>query len=566
MNSSEPKNSGPADGESAAECSGQAEELLQATTRVAGKNTDTNTLVGGDADDVEFTFRDPLVGGKIGKYEIRALLGEGGMGAVYLAFDPLIEREVALKILTQAVGSNSSALQRFLGEARAIGRLNSPHVVSIYDIDQWEGQYYIVMELLSGGSVAELSDKAGALPWELACRMIAEAARGLASAHAAGMIHRDIKPENLMRASDGSVKVVDFGLSKLVDAVNDTRTAVTREGQILGTPQYMSPEQFETAEVDARTDIYSLGATLFRLLTGRFPYHDCQSIVQVMAAHMNQPPPVPTTFVSHVPVECNRIVARAMAKKRDERFQSVAEMADDLQRLINGRREQIQSAPIDDLRDLDSVLIVEPSKLQGAVFKDAFNRAGAKSVMLTGTAADARTEAERQSLDLLITAMELPDGRGLDLLQDLAQRDKLTHTTVVLHSNDSTIEELLAITPAACLVLAPKKSKPDDVQRVIHAASSLAVRRIVTASVVDPSQTRVRIVLDTDSDSGRDGRPDEAVEVAQRRRDLQSGCQLSKHRSCRFDAPVAFRQRSTQSGRVRHVSSRDCGTGCFDSS
>ena len=160
-------------------------------------------------------------GDKIGKYEIRSLLGEGGMGAVYLAYDPLIEREVALKVLSQDVGNSHAALQRFLGEARAIGRLNSPHVVSIYDIDQWNNQYYIVMELLTGGSVADLSDMQGAMPWEEAFQIVAQAARGLAAAHAAGMIHRDIKPENLMLTADGLVKVVDFGLSKLLDDAND---------------------------------------------------------------------------------------------------------------------------------------------------------------------------------------------------------------------------------------------------------------------------------------------------------------------------------------------------------
>jgi serine/threonine protein kinase len=216
------------------------------------------------------------VGQKIGKYEIRKRLGEGGMGAVYLGFDPMIEREVALKVLTPEVANSPTALQRFLGEARAIGRLNHPHVVSIFEIDQWQGQYYLVMELLSGGSVAQLSEEQGALSWQEACRITAEAARGMEAAHAVGMIHRDIKPENLMLTRDRAVKVVDFGLSKLLDAANDPQKAVTKAGQILGTPQYMSPEQFEGQDLDMRTDIYSLGATFFRLLTSRYPYHDCR--------------------------------------------------------------------------------------------------------------------------------------------------------------------------------------------------------------------------------------------------------------------------------------------------
>ena len=127
-------------------------------------------------------------------------------------------------------------------------------------------------------------------------KSLRKAANGLAAAHAAGMVHRDIKPENLMLTKDGIVKVVDFGLSKLIEAADDTRTAVTKAGQILGTPHYMSPEQFESKEIDARADIYGLGATLFRLLTGRYPYHDCPSVVQVMTAHLTKPAPVPTQF------------------------------------------------------------------------------------------------------------------------------------------------------------------------------------------------------------------------------------------------------------------------------
>lgn len=497
MNNEPAVNLTPSDGDPPAHA-GENRESLGATTRVANQEVDTSTLVGADqSDDVEITFRDPLVGGKIGKYEIRNLLGEGGMGSVYLAFDPLIEREVALKILAPAVSGNKSALQRFLGEARAIGRLNNPHVVSVYDIDQWDEQYYIVMELLSGGSVAERSESTGALPWKDACRIIAEAARGLASAHAAGMIHRDIKPENLMLTKEGTVKVVDFGLSKLVDAANDTRTAVTREGQILGTPQYMSPEQFETAEVDARSDIYSLGATLFRLLTGRFPYHDCKTILQVMAAHVNQPPPIPTKFTSNMPAECDRIVARAMAKKREERYQQVSEMADDLQQLIEGRGAPDRSAAVDQVRDLGSVLILEPSKLQGAVFKDAFSRAGTTSVTCLTKMVEARKAFERQPPDVLITALELSEGRGLDLLRELDQRDSLGRTTVVLHSSDSTIDELHSLKSDVCAILAPKTAKPDDLLRVIHAASALNVRRIAEDAGIERESVRVRIMIET---------------------------------------------------------------------
>lgn len=449
-------------------------------------------------------------GEKVGKYQIRKLLGEGGMGAVYLAYDPLIEREVALKVLSQDVGNSESALQRFLGEARAIGRLNNPYVVSIYDIDQWNGRYYLVMELLSGGSVAGYAEQNGALPWEDACRLVAQAARGLAAAHVAGMIHRDIKPENLMLTADGQVKVVDFGLSKLLDASHDTRTAVTKAGQILGTPQYMSPEQFEAEQTDARTDIYSLGATLFRLLTARFPYHDCRSILQVMTAHLSKPPPIPSELVPTLPGECNRIVARAMAKRPVDRYQTATELADELQALIDGKSSgPVAAAPsattssaeeslIEEDRPLTTACILEPSKLQAAVLKDALSRAGAKSVQILQTKDAARQAVEQAAPDLLITAMQLPDGRGIDLLEQLSRSSLLQRTAVVLNSSDSAIEELVAAGAAACLVLAPKKVRPDDILRVIHACGPCQASSGPLTAALNSDSVRLRVELDSD--------------------------------------------------------------------
>ncbi|MBM4076845.1 MAG: serine/threonine protein kinase, partial [Planctomycetes bacterium] len=356
------ENDDPNDQPFSENCVGLAKSNPDLSLPASGKLTeidhDSKTMIGGVPEPTGVS-RQVLVGENVGKYLIRGLLGEGGMGAVYLAFDPLIEREVALKVLAEGVGNSEVALQRFLGEARAIGRMNHPNVVSIYDIDQWNSHYYLVMELLSGGSVASLVEKDDGLPWQQACDLIAQAASGLAAAHAAGMIHRDIKPENLMLTKEGIVKVVDFGLSKLLDAANDTRSAVTKVGQILGTPQYMSPEQFEAIQVDARTDIYSLGATLFRLLTSRFPFHDCRTIVQVMTAHLTKPPPIAKEFKSDVPSECDRIIAKSMAKNREDRYQSAADLAADLKQLLATQTRITASSPVESAvveRDLTNVV------------------------------------------------------------------------------------------------------------------------------------------------------------------------------------------------------------------
>jgi serine/threonine protein kinase len=443
-------------------------------------------------------------GSSIGKYAVRSLLGEGGMGAVYLAFDPLIEREVAIKVLSPEISKNPTALQRFLGEARAIGRLNHPNVVSIYDIDQWNGQYFLVMELLSGGSAGEAARSRGSLDWKEACRIVAQASQGLAAAHAVGMVHRDIKPENLMLTKDGVVKVVDFGLSKLVEANDDTRTAVTKAGQILGTPHYMSPEQFESTEIDARADIYSLGATLFRLLTGRYPYQDSPSVLQVMTAHLTKPAPNPSQFLPSIPKECDRIVRRAMAKRADDRYATVSELASDLLELLDAQEQLARRArgPITESifaeRTLGSAIIVEPSRMLAAMLKDAVTRAGATSVEVVRRGEEGVALVRQRSPDLLITAMQLPDFRGIDLLATLCQSSQLDRTTAVLNSSDSTIDDLMAVGRAANLILAPKKARPEHILHVVHAGGPCAVSQGQAAAPIDPLNVRVVVVADTE--------------------------------------------------------------------
>ena len=480
---------------------------------------DTRTIMGAESVSPSgpVTTQNPI-GGSIGKYEIRSQLGSGGMGAVYLAFDTLIEREVAIKVLSQDVASSKTALQRFLQEARSIGRLNHPNVVSIYDIDIWNGQHYIVMELLSGGSLAELVDIHGPADWRVACRLIAQAASGLAAAHAAGMVHRDIKPENLMQTKDGLVKVVDFGLSKLVDAANDTRTAVTKQGQILGTPQYMSPEQFESTEVDLRTDIYSLGASLFRLLTGRFPFEECSSIVQTMMAHLNKPAPVATSFVPKIPKTCDEIIARAMSKRPGDRYQNATEMADALYALIlkEGkepagltRTPDFVAAPTrptnrgsvtitEEARPLKTVAIIEPSKMLAAMMRDTCVRAGASRVDVFSSKRQIIELTDHYVPDLLITAMQLPDGQGIELISELSQLCSLNRTCVVLNSSDSTVEDLVAAGTAASLVLAPKKVRPEDTLRIVHAAGPCELEQGLISKTLDLMNLRLVVMSDFD--------------------------------------------------------------------
>ncbi len=269
---------------------------------------------------------------KLGKYLLKSKLGQGGMGVVYLATDTRLLRDVAIKVLPKAMSSNADAVKRFLREARVAARLNHPNVVAVHDVDQQRGLCFLVMELVKGHTAAELLAQGG-LSWPEAMRLTADACRGLMAAHEAGLVHRDIKPSNIMRTNDGLVKLADFGLAEVKDDSGPAKNPLTQSGTILGTPHYMSPEQCRGEPVDARSDLYSLGATYFTLLTGQAPFDDANPL-QVMFSHCSKPTPDPRTLRIDLPSACAEIVLKAMAKNRSERFTSAKEMLMSLTELL----------------------------------------------------------------------------------------------------------------------------------------------------------------------------------------------------------------------------------------
>jgi urea transport system substrate-binding protein len=271
------------------------------------------------------------IGLRVGKYEITHVLGVGGMGVVLRGHDASIERDVAIKVLPADLSADQQALNRFLAEAKSAGKLNHPNTVTIYEIAQDGDHHFLVMEIVAGGSTQDHVDKSGAYSVSEATRITLESCRGLVAAHKAGLVHRDIKPGNLLLAEDGTVKVSDFGLAKRTQSQS---LQITQAGQIVGTPYYMSPEQCKSQDVDARSDVYSLGATYYGLLTGKSPYENSGSIVQVMYAHCNAPPPNARDVSKNVPSACCRIIERAMSTERDDRYQSMEEMAADLESVL----------------------------------------------------------------------------------------------------------------------------------------------------------------------------------------------------------------------------------------
>ncbi|TWU04137.1 Serine/threonine-protein kinase PknB [Symmachiella macrocystis] len=475
---------------------------LDSETVCDGLNVKTVMGAKTEFDNNEFpTVPELEVGSSLGKYEIRQLLGTGGMGAVYLAFDPMIEREVAVKVLPPEIASRPQALDRFLTEAKATGKLNNQHVVAIYDIGVQDNLNYIVMEVIRGGSVLDLMEQSGSLPWEDACRIVADAADGLEAAHAAGLVHRDIKPENLMLTEGRVVKVVDFGLAKLVDAANHTRTAVTKAGQVMGTPQFMSPEQFSGANIDHRSDIYSLGGTLFQLLTGQFPFDNCPTIVQLMYAHLEQPVPDPNELNGNLPAGCRDVIARAMAKEPQERYQDAAEMARDLRSLDHRQSEPTSGTKperiIEEWRTLESVCIIEPSKIQALMLRDALAKSGISSIRVHDRAAEATSDPSLVP-DVVVTSMHVPDLSGVDMIKKLRTDQRLQQSMLVLNSSDSTVDELIDAGKTGALALVSKKTKPDDILRAVHACTFLNAPKMSFDVPIDPLSLRVLIVGDGD--------------------------------------------------------------------
>ena len=269
------------------------------------------------------------IGTKIGPYEIVGWLGAGGMGEVYRARDPRLGRDVAIKVIPGALASDSARVSRFEQEARAAGQLNHPNILAVYDVGVHSGAPYIISELLEGESLRGRL-QGGAVPARKAIDYARQAAEGLAAAHDRGIVHRDLKPDNLFITNDGRIKILDFGIAKLTqpggaEAARHTGLPTeTEAGTVVGTAGYMSPEQVRGEPVDARSDIFSVGTTIYEMLTGR-PAFTRGTGAETMAAILKEDPPDP--LPANVPPALARIVSRCLEKTRETRFQSARDLA-----------------------------------------------------------------------------------------------------------------------------------------------------------------------------------------------------------------------------------------------
>ncbi|MCX7805282.1 MAG: protein kinase [Planctomycetota bacterium] len=287
---------------------------------------------------------DPLIGKTLGGCEILSVIGQGGMGVIYRARQKSLDRIVAMKVLSPRLASDEAFVARFQREARAIARISHPNILAVYDVGEQDGIHFIVMELIDGCSLAELQAQRKILPAPEAAEYIRQAALGLAAAQEAGIIHRDIKPENLLITRNKIVKVSDFGLAKEADGSQTSTEAV------MGTPAFMSPEQCDGKRVDGRSDIYSLGGTFYKLITGRLPF-EAETAMSMMYRHKHEPLVPPIEVVPSVPQAISDLIVRMMAKKREHRPQTMEEVAQALEACLKMLRlPEEEIAPSDKAR------------------------------------------------------------------------------------------------------------------------------------------------------------------------------------------------------------------------
>ena len=319
---------------------------------------------------------------KVGKYEIRGVLGKGGMGSVYRGFDPAISRAVAIKAISKAsVGADDlkHIMQRFRHEAQAVGRLVHPRIVQIYDYGEDDQVAYIVMELVNGKTLAQHVQQEVGYELREVGEIIRQLLDGIGHAHAAGVIHRDVKPSNILINSDGRIKISDFGIARIESS------QLTQVGDVLGTPHYMAPEQFLGLEIGVQADLFSVGVIAYELLTGRKPFTG--NSAAVMHNVLNQRPDDPSKFNPKISPQIDAVLQKAMAKKPEDRFQNAQEFSDAFRAALDASLNPAGAAPGTGTPPDGAALMNAARMLSGSAAAGATPGDGDLASILTGDSA-----------------------------------------------------------------------------------------------------------------------------------------------------------------------------------
>src|SRR5579885_1533171 len=261
-----------------------------------------------------------------GRYELEELVGTGGMSSVFRAHDRLLDRKVALKILHQQYARDDEYVERFRREARAVAALSHPNIVTVIDRGDHEGRQFIVFEYVEGENLKQLIQRRGPAPVKTALELAKQIAQALSFAHQQGLVHRDVKPQNVLLNGDGTAKVTDFGIARSLDV----KHGMTQTGTVLGTSDYIAPEQAQGQPVDEHTDVYSLGVVLYELLTSEVPFPG-ENFVAVAMRHINEEPPPVRDKRPDVPPRVEAAVRTAMAKRPEDRFPTMADFCRELE-------------------------------------------------------------------------------------------------------------------------------------------------------------------------------------------------------------------------------------------
>ena len=375
---------------------------------------------------------------RIGRYEVVSALGHGAMGAVYKAVDPLIERDVAIKTISLNLSKAERAEfeERFYREAKSAGRLSHANIVTIYDVGETDDIAYIAMEYVEGKSLRELLDSGVVLPTEMISRIVARIANALHYAHENHVVHRDIKPANIMITSNRDVKIMDFGIAQIPTGSR------TQLGTVLGSPKYMAPEQVVGQPTDGRTDIFALGVVLYEMLTGTTPFNG-DNLSAIMYQVLHEEPAPPSVINPRVPPGFDRITARALAKRPEDRYQTALAFAQDLdcgaapphdaRQADPGVQPVKKTQPSRKTEEQEATLFLPPRRARGVVPKRIAGTFGERTAALLQEARHGRKPLLLAISLLLVVAFMLyshdpqPEMAGLgtkpDGLPDKAMRE-----------------------------------------------------------------------------------------------------------------------------------------------
>ena len=373
----------------------------------------------------------------LGNYILLSRLGEGGMGEVYKALHRRMKRVVAIKVIRKKLATKDF-IERFRKEIHAAARLNHPNAVSAYDADECELGDFLVMEYVEGADLKQIVEKQGPLSVGEAVDAIRQAARALGYAHRHGMVHRDVKPANLMRDLSGCIKVADLGLA-LVSSDGDEmqETSVDGAGIIAGTIDYMAPEQgIDAAMADGRADIYSLGCTLFYLLTGRVMF-ESRAPLKRLLAHRSNPPPKLHEAVPQADPELDVVFQRAVAKEADQRFTSMDDLITALDQWEQRRQQPVAQAASEWAST--KVVIVEQSRLQAAMITRLLKDFGIHEVLACASGTEALEALALIPTGIVLISLQLPDMSGLLLAERIREGLRWSRVTAIIMTSDAVV-------------------------------------------------------------------------------------------------------------------------------